>query len=73
MVVSGYLLTVKSQTINSPQNTGDCDGGNVGLTNTSVQVQYRKLTTSDSGESDWMTLGSIPINKLINISVSYGG
>ena len=71
VVVSSHLLAV-NLTINSLQNTGDCRG-NVGLTNTSVQVQYRKITTSDSGESDWKTLDSIPINgsqNFININIS---
>ena len=70
VVVSSHLVAV-DVTINSLQNTGDCVGGNVGLTDTSVQVQYREFTTSDSGsgQSDWMTLVSIPINGSQNISV----
>ena len=67
VVVSSHLVAV-DMTINSLQNTGDCVGGNVGLTDTSVQVQYREFTTSSSsGESDWMTLVSIPINGSQNI------
>ena len=71
VVVSSHLVAV-DMTINSLQNTGDCVGGNVGLTDTSVQVQYREFTrndTSGSGQSDWMTLVSIPINGSQNISV----
>ena len=68
VVVSSHLVAV-DLTINSLQNTGDCVGGNVGLTDTSVQVQYREFTTSGSGQSDWMTLVSIPINGSQNISV----
>ena len=66
VVVSSHLVAV-DLTINSLQNTGDCVGGNVGLTDTSVQVQYREIATSGSGESDWMTLVSIPINGSQNI------
>ena len=68
VVVSSHLVAV-DLTINSLQNTGDCVGGNVGLTDTSVQVQYREFTTSSSGQSDWKTLVSIPINGSQNISV----
>ena len=35
-------------------NTGDCVGGNIGLTGTSVQVQYREIT--DGGETNWKTI-----------------
>ena len=67
VVVSSHLVAV-DVTINSLQNTGDCVGGNVGLTDTSVQVQYREFTTSSSsGQSDWKTLVSIPINGSQNI------
>ena len=67
VVVSSHLVAV-DLTINSLQNTGDCVGGNAGLTDTSVQVQYREFTTSSSsGQSDWMTLVSIPINGSQNI------
>ena len=69
VVVSSHLVAV-DLTINSLQNTGDCVGGNVGLTDTSVQVQYREFTTSNDsgdGQSDWMTLVSIPINGSQNI------
>ena len=69
VVVSSHLVAV-DLTINSLQNTGDCVGGNVGLTDTSVQVQYREITDSGDGQSDWMTLVSIPINgSQNNISV----
>ena len=70
VVVSSHLVAV-DLTINSLQNTGDCVGGNVGLTDTSVQVQYREFVTSgsDSGQNEWMTLVSIPINGSQNISV----
>ena len=61
VAVSSHLVAV-NLTINSLQNTEDCVGGNVGLTDTSVQVQYREFTNSSSGQSDWMTLVSIPIN-----------
>ena len=68
VVVSSHLVAV-DLTINSLQNTGDCVGGNVGLTDTSVQVQYGEFS-GGSGESDWMTLVSIPINgSQNNISV----
>ena len=66
VVVSSHLVAV-DLTIKSLQNTGDCVGGNVGLTDTSVQVQYREFLTSDSGQSDWMTLILIPINGSQNI------
>ena len=68
VAVSSHLVAV-DLTINILQNTGDCVGGNVGLTDTSVQVQYREFTTSGSGSgmSDWMTLVSIPINGSQNI------
>ena len=66
VVVSSHLVAV-DLTINSLQNTGDCVGGNVGLTDTSVQVQYREITDSGDGQSDWMTLVSIPINGSQNI------
>ena len=63
VAVTSHLVAV-DLTINSLQNTGDCVGGNVGLTDTSVQVQYREFTNSSSGsgQSDWMALVSIPIN-----------
>ena len=38
VVGSSHLVAV-DLTTNSLQNTGDCVGGNVGLTDTSVQVQ----------------------------------
>ena len=66
VAVSSHLVAV-DLTINSLQNTGDCVGGNVGLTDTSVQLQYREFRTSDSGQSNWMTLVSIPINGSQNI------
>ena len=66
VVGSSHLVAV-DLTINSLQNTGDCVGGNIGLTDTSVQVQYREITTSGSGQSDFMTLVSIPINGSQNI------
>ena len=69
VVVSSHLVAV-DLTINSFQNTGDCVGGNVRLTDTSVQVQYREIATSGSGESDWTTLVSIPINGSQNIIIS---
>ena len=68
VAVSSHLVAV-DLTINSLQNTGDCVGGNVGLTDTSVQVQYREITDSGDRQSDWMTLISIPINGSQNISV----
>ena len=71
VVVSSHLVAV-DMTINSLQNTGDCVGGNAGLTDTSVQVQYREFLTSGSGsgQSDWMTLILIPIDgsqKIISV------
>ena len=44
VVVSSHLVAV-DLTINSLQNTKDCVGGNVGLTDTSVQAQSEDRVT----------------------------
>ena len=51
-----------------PTNKRPCIGGNeVGLTNTSVQFQYRSISTT-SVIGDWITLDALPVNRTSDVT-----
>ena len=66
-VVVGHSVVVSFSVV-PINNYSVCIGGNeVGLTNTSVQFQYRSISTA-SVIGDWITLDALPVNRTSDVT-----
>ena len=69
VVVSRHSVEVNLSVVPvAPTNNRVCIGGNeVGLTNTSVQFQYRSISTT-SVIGDWTALDALPLNRTSDVT-----
>ena len=63
-MVMSYLVVTMDVTVDAQAELGSCIGGDVALTDTSVQLQYREVYNSSVAE--WMTLDVIRIGTYYN-------